>query len=203
MGADSCRNAGASHAPVRRSGPNLGVVMSDRNVVLTGFMGTGKTTVGRLVAERLGADFVDTDDVIVERHGPIPAIFAEHGEGEFRRLERDVAGELADRTGVVIATGGRLMVDAVNAQRLESTGDVFCLVASVETMLARIDTEGAGATRPLLAADDPFERITHLLAEREASYARFPQVDTDGRTPDEIAAEIIDRLRDDGTRSDG
>ncbi len=83
------------------------------NVVLTGFMATGKTTVGRLLAERLGYEFVDTDQLIEQRHGPIPAIFRESGEGEFRRLERSVADELAARRQLVISTGGRLLLDAV------------------------------------------------------------------------------------------
>jgi shikimate kinase len=87
-----------------------------RNVVLTGFMGTGKTTVGRLLAERLGYGFVDTDALIVARHGPIAEIFAGRGEGEFRRLEAEVAAELADRTGLVIATGGRMLLDHGNAE---------------------------------------------------------------------------------------
>lgn len=165
--------------------------MAARNVVLTGFMGTGKTTIGRLLAGRLGFDFVDTDAVIVERHGPIPAIFAEHGEGAFRRMERDVADELADRTGLVIATGGRMLVDAVNAERLAATGDVFCLVASIDTILVRVDADGAAATRPLLAGENVRERLEHLLAEREEAYGRFPQVDTDRRDPGEVADEII------------
>lgn len=122
--------------------------MATRNVVLTGFMGTGKTTIGRLLASRLGFEFVDTDAVIVERHGSIPAIFAERGEGAFRRMERDVADELAGRRGLVVATGGRMLVDAVNAERLGGTGDVFCLVASVDTILERVDADGAAAVRP-------------------------------------------------------
>ncbi|MCY4663604.1 MAG: hypothetical protein OXC00_02945, partial [Acidimicrobiaceae bacterium] len=77
-----------------------------KNVVLTGFMGTGKTTVGRILAEHLGFDFVDTDAVIESRAGPIPEIFERAGEPGFRELERSVARELAGRTGLVIATGG-------------------------------------------------------------------------------------------------
>jgi shikimate kinase len=159
-----------------------------RNVVLTGFMGTGKTSVGRQLAHRLGYEFVDTDQVIEERHGPIPEIFREHGEVHFRQLERDVAAELAGRSGLVVATGGRLMVDPVNAERLGATGEVFCLVADVDTIVARV-TRGA-ADRPLLAGPDVRERIAALLAERAEAYARFEQVDTDGLTPDEVATAL-------------
>lgn len=167
------------------------------NLVLTGFMGTGKTTIGRILAARLDYDFIDTDELIEQRHGPIPQIFREHGEGEFRRLEREVAAELADRDRLVIATGGRLMLDAVNAARLGATGHVVCLTASVDTILARVVADDSPVDRPLLAGDDIRGTITGLLAERGEAYARFDQVDTEGRTPDEvadvIAGEIVNR----------
>jgi shikimate kinase len=164
------------------------------NVVLTGFMGTGKSTVGRLLAERLGYEFVDTDTLIEQRHGAIPQIFREHGEGEFRRHERDVADELAERERLVISTGGRLMVDAVNAARLGSTGDVFCLTATVDTILARVTADESPVERPLLAGTDVRSTVTQLLAERAPAYAGFDQVETDTRTPIEIADEIVDRI---------
>ncbi len=169
--------------------------MVDRNVVLTGFMGTGKTTVGRVVAERLGYEFADTDAVIEARHGPIPTIFAEHGERAFRRYERDVADELADRHGLVIATGGRMMVDAVNAQRLAATGDVFCLVATIDTILERVATGDGAESRPMLAGEDVRGRIEHLLAERAEAYGAFRSIDTDGRDPAAVANEIVAFVR--------
>lgn len=165
-----------------------------RNVVLTGFMGTGKTTVGQLLAARLGYELVDTDAMIEAEHGPIPAIFGEHGEGEFRRLERELADELADRDGLVVSTGGRLMVDAVNAARLGATGDVFCLTASVDTILARITAADAVDERPLLAVDDARSRIVDLLADRATAYGRFRQIDTDARAPEAVADEIMRAL---------
>lgn len=167
---------------------------SDANVVLTGFMGTGKTTVGRLLAERLGFEFVDTDQLIEQRHGPIPAIFREHGEGEFRRIEREVADELAGRSGLVISTGGRLLLDAVNAARLGVAGHVFCLTASIDTILDRVGADGAAAERPMLAGPDVRRRITELLAERAAAYARFDQIDTEASTPSAVVDEIVTRL---------
>ncbi len=164
------------------------------NVVLTGFMGTGKTTVGRLLAERLGYEFVDTDQLIEQRHGSIPEIFRESGEGEFRRLERVVANELAERRHLVISTGGRLLLDALNAARLTATGEVFCLTASVDTILDRVASDDPAVERPLLAGGDARARITELLAERAEAYARFEQLDTEGRAPAELAAEIADRV---------
>ncbi len=162
------------------------------NIVLTGFMGTGKTTVGRLLAERLGRQFVDTDEIIEERFGPIPKIFEDLGEAAFRDMEREVARWLAATTDLVIGTGGRLMLDDEAGGALSTTGKVFCLAADVETLIARLADEAD--TRPLLAGDEASERIRALIEERREAYGRFEQVDTADRTPDEVADDIIARL---------
>ena len=168
-----------------------------RSIVLTGFMGTGKSTVGRVLAPRLGFELVDTDAVIEARHGPIPTIFAEHGEEAFRAHERELAGELAGRDGLVIATGGRMMLDPGVRAALEGA-DVVCLVASVDTILTRIAPEGPPGDRPLLAGGEPRGRVAALLAERRDGYARFTPVATDGRTPEEVAEAVVEALgRDD------
>jgi shikimate kinase len=164
-----------------------------RNVVLTGFMGTGKTTVGRILAGMLGFEFVDTDELIERRHGRIDAIFRDHGESRFREIERELSLELAEGDGRVISTGGRLLLDPVNATALTTGNRVFCLVASPDVIAARVLTEGA-PTRPLLAGADPRARIAELLAERAPGYAGFEQVATDGRSPREVAADIAERL---------
>ena len=110
--------------------------MDRPNIVLTGFMGTGKTTVGKKIAQQLAYDFVDTDELIQERAGKtVPEIFQEMGEVAFREMEAAVARELAGRQGIVISTGGRLMLDPDNAAALSSTGRVFCLVATPEDIL--------------------------------------------------------------------
>lgn len=164
------------------------------NVVLTGFMGTGKTTVGRLLAMHLGYEFVDTDAVVESRHGPIPTIFAEQGEAAFRSAERAVAADLAQRSGLVIATGGGLMLDPASAAALERSGRVFCLVASAELILQRVQADSSRVERPLLADPDPFCRISDLLSERADAYSRFPQIDTAGLEPSDVAADIAGRL---------
>jgi shikimate kinase len=163
-----------------------------RNIVLTGFMGTGKSTVGRLLAELLGYAFVDTDDLIERRHGPIARIFEISGEEAFRRMERELAAELADGARRVIATGGRMMLDPASAEALGATSRVFCLVASPETIAERVLS--SGVVRPLLAGPDPRARIAELLAERVDGYARFEQIDTDDRTPDDVVHDIAGRL---------
>jgi shikimate kinase/3-dehydroquinate synthase len=163
------------------------------NIVLTGFMGTGKTTAGRLLAERLGRPFVDTDQLIEQRTGrSIPTIFAEQGEPYFRALERVVAQALAGQTGLVIATGGRLLLDSENAAVLGRNSLIFCLTAEPEEILARLESELD--RRPLLASADPAGRVRSLLQERADRYGRFTQVNTSGQTPGEVAGEILRRL---------
>jgi shikimate kinase len=173
------------------------------NVVLTGFMGTGKSTVGRALASALDFEFVDTDAIIVERHGSISQIFERGGEGAFRQLERDTAVELAGRTRCVIATGGRFMLDEHNATVLAPSSDVFALIAEPEEIARRVLKDGI-ATRPLLAdAPDPLQRIREMVEQRRAGYAKFATVKTDGRAADEIVREIVARRRTQSNESEG
>lgn len=162
-----------------------------RNIVLTGFMGTGKTTVGRVVAERLGRVFVDTDELIESRHGAIADIFEQLGEESFRDLERALARRLGERRGLVIATGGGMMLDERCAASLSPCSDAVCLTADAETVLARVGGPGA-STRPLLACGDARARVLRLLEERASGYARFRAVKTDGLTPAEVAGAVIE-----------
>ncbi|MAU00956.1 MAG: shikimate kinase [Anaerolineaceae bacterium] len=156
-------------------------------------MGTGKTTVGKLLAERLKRPFIDTDALIVARDGrSIADIFAQDGEAAFRAWERTVALELAQRQGLVIATGGWLMLDKENAAALSGSGQVFCLTAVPQTILARVQDD---TKRPLLDVPNPAERIALLLEARREGYGRFPQIATDGRTADQVTEEIIHALQ--------
>ena len=166
---------------------------AERNLVLTGFMGTGKTTVGRILADRLGYGFIDTDELIESRAGPIPEIFEREGEEAFREMERSVTRELADRSGLVIATGGRMMLDPECAACLEPVSDVVCLTAEADTVVLRA-TGPAAVPRPLLDAPDAPARVRELLIERAGGYARFASVDTEGRSPDEVADAVMARL---------
>lgn len=164
----------------------------EQNLVLTGFMGTGKTTVGYELANKLGMEFVDTDELIETRHGPISRIFAERGEGEFRAIEREIARELGAKTGLVIATGGRMILDPENFKALSQNGRIFCLVATPEEIHYRIVNDETRRDRPLLQVEDPQERIIELMFERQDDYGRFPQLATDHAGPGVIADEVAE-----------
>jgi shikimate kinase len=151
-------------------------------------MGTGKTTVGRLVAERMGFDFVDTDDMIALRHGAISDIFSSLGEDAFRGFERDVAAELGARHGLVISTGGHFMLDEANVAAL-SEARTFCLTAAPALIVERVMADSA--TRPLLAGGEPVQRVKELLAARRAGYAQFVQIPTDHCDPGGVADMVV------------
>lgn len=164
-----------------------------RNLVITGFMATGKTAVGRAVAERLGRPFVDMDAEIERRAGKlIPRIFEEEGEAAFRRLEAALCAELASQQGLVIATGGGTLVDPGNCARMLETSTVVCLSCHVEEILRRLRHEG-DPERPLLRGTDLRTRVESLLAERSPAYAAIPwQLDTTGQSVEEIAGRICE-----------
>ena len=165
--------------------------MSRPNIILTGFMATGKTTVGKLLAKQLDYEFVDTDELIVERTGQTVAeIFREKGEAEFRRMESEIARELGEKEGFVVSTGGRLMLDPANAEALGSRGRVFCLVATPDEILRRVESDRQ-VRRPLLEVANPIERIVELMQQRKEDYGRFPQMVTSAKTPDEVTRNLI------------
>lgn len=163
------------------------------NIVLTGFMGTGKSSVGKLLADLLGWHWVDSDMVIESRYGPISEIFRNDGEEAFRALERELAAELATQSGNVVSTGGRLMLDPENMRTLGSVSQVFCLDASAGEIVRRVSQDGV--VRPLVAGDHPADRVRDLLLERDAQYKQFEQVGTEGLTVEEVAQEIFARIQ--------
>ncbi len=167
---------------------------SPRHLVLTGFMGTGKSTVGRMVAKQMNRSFVDTDGLIAGRHGSIREIFETRGEAGFRELERVTATQLARTTiGLVIATGGRTLLDDEIADAFSESGRIFCLAASLDTVTERL-LRGNLSRRPLLAGDDPRGRIAALYEERAPQYAVFEQVPTDRRSHRDVALDIVTRF---------
>lgn len=164
------------------------------NIVLTGFMGTGKTTVGRLLAERLGRPFVDMDAEIERRFGQsIPEIFARQGEVAFRQAEAALAAELAHRSGLVIATGGGALLAARTRRALGANSILIELQAAPEAIVERL--RNSTAQRPLLAGPNPLKRLHTLYARRQATYRALPyHVDTTGRSPHEVVEAILTLL---------
>ena len=164
--------------------------MLPANIILTGFMATGKSTLGRLLAKRLGYHFVDTDAEIEKRTGMrIDRIFASQGEAVFRNLEKQLVRELAAGQEQVIATGGGLVMNPDNVTALEKNGRIVCLTATPEDILARANTQRQ--TRPLLNSPDPQQRIAELLAERTPVYRQFPQLDTSRLSREELVESLL------------
>jgi 3-dehydroquinate synthase len=163
-------------------------------IVLTGFMGAGKTSVGRELSRMLGYPFVDTDVLIEEREGmPIALIFRERGEEYFRRVERSVVQEVSGMVDAVIATGGGVIKDRGNVRNLSRRGVLVWLRAEPKIILRRVMSEGG--TRPLLNVKEPLKEIMKLLSGREGLYMKSDMaVDTDYITPGEAAEEIIEKL---------
>jgi len=163
------------------------------NIVFTGMMGTGKTAVGRYLAEQLKVPFYDLDELIEKESGlDIPAIFREQGEAAFRTLEREVVSRLSQVSGCIIATGGGTIVDPENLRRLREQGEIICLTASPERILERV----AGLEhRPLLWHTDKLERIREVLRIRDPVYAQVGEpIDTTHMSIEEVAAQVLARV---------
>lgn len=168
-------------------------------IVLIGFMGTGKSSLGKLLARKLNFTFIDTDALIEERQGrSISAIFATDGEPFFRQLERELAGELALIQEAVISTGGGFPLNPENIQVLRQDGFIVALTATPEVIYQRIKNE---THRPLLAQTDPLNRIATLLKTRAAVYQNSDlTLDTTHRTLEAMAAEVMAEVRNRGVR---
>lgn len=165
------------------------------NVAIFGFMGVGKSSVGRRVAEALGMEFVDLDETIVADAGmEIPSIFRERGEKGFRELEKEATRMIAARDGVVIACGGGTVLDEDNLEALRRNSKMILLTADPETILRRVEADGD--TRPLLSAEEKVKPIARLLGQRMPRYleASDKVVDTSGKTQAQVAREIIEYL---------
>ena len=169
--------------------PGRGSDGDHRNIVLTGFMGTGKSAVGREVARLLGWEFVDMDEVIEARAGKtIPEIFEQQGEATFRRMEADLCAELAQESRIVISTGGGALVSEANYQTMASHGLVVCLDCDLDEIWRRL---AASTHRPMLYADDRRARIEELLVTRQPAYDRIPLRVDSGQMEIRPAAERI------------
>lgn len=164
------------------------------NIFLTGFMGCGKTSVGHVLAQRLGWTFVDLDQVIVEEAGQaISEIFARHGEPFFRELESRMLVRVAAQSGQVVSTGGGAVIARANRAVMRQYGRIVNLTASVETIVQRVS---GNSERPLLANDASPDRIRTMLAAREEFYADADlRIDTTGKGIATVADQVIDSLK--------
>ena len=164
------------------------------NIALIGFMGTGKTSVGRLVAEQLHFDFLDTDEMIQTATGKtINDIFARDGEAAFRELEEKVVEELAHRKRLVISTGGGLPTNPGNLASLKTHALVVCLWASPEKIWERVKNQ---THRPLLHDPDPQKKICALLAAREQFYKQADVLlNTELRSLREVAQQVVHQFQ--------
>ncbi len=164
--------------------------MNKRNIILLGFMGTGKSTVGRLVAGRLGRTFVDMDDEIELRAGKkISQIFSEDGEARFRGMEQNLVRELAGKENLVIAGGGGIVLNPQNLGEFERTGMLICLTADPEALYRRV---ADARHRPLLEGGDKRAKLIALFEKRKPLYdAMKNRIDTSSLTAEAVADEVI------------
>jgi len=168
------------------------------NIVLIGFMGTGKTAVGQVLATRLRLKLIEVDTIIAKTAGKsIPDIFKEDGEIYFRELEIKAIKKAATGKKQVIACGGGVVLNTINIDRLGATGVIVNLVASPEVIVKRIAKDGI--TRPLINVEQPEERIRELIKFREPFYDRATDftINTSKLNIDTVTDKIIDRLEND------
>jgi shikimate kinase len=167
------------------------------NIALIGFMGTGKTAVGQLLAKKLGRKFIELDSLIEQKAGKsIPEIFQQDGEIAFRELEIGVTKEVAEKKNAVIACGGGLVLNKINIDRLRKESIMVYLTASPRVILKRVS--GEEGSRPLLEVDDPDLIIRELLRFRKPFYERAADitVNTSKLSISAVAEEIIEKLKE-------
>lgn len=169
--------------------------IAGKAIVLIGFMGCGKSTIGKQLAEAFGYEFLDMDELIEKHEGTtISEIFATKGEAYFRNLETQaISGQLSDLRNKIISTGGGMPISPANHRPLKECGKVVYLKVSPETVLERLKHD---TTRPLLQREDKEEAVRSLMAEREPVYTRLADVTivTDGKSVERIVEEILTAL---------
>lgn len=169
------------------------------NIVLIGFRGTGKTTIGKKLAARLGWEFADSDDLIEERgKRSIREIFEKEGEPYFRKVEKETIAELAKRDSLVIAAGGGAVLDADNVRNLKQNGKLVLLTADAGTIHRRISgAKRSKLQRPALTSLDERPEIEHLLAKRKPYYESAADliVESDSNSVSKVVEEILGYVR--------
>lgn len=181
-------------------------------LILTGFMATGKSSVGPIIAKRLGWEFMDSDTMIVARaKKPVAQIFVDDGEAQFRKFEREAVARLAGDLRrcpqchgpfpSVISTGGGVLIDESNCDALKRAGVIICLTARPEVLAARIDRSKTKRPKLTESGKSTLDRVTELMSERADAYARADaQVDTSDLTADQVAALVLDAFSEHAAR---
>lgn len=161
-----------------------------KNIVIVGFMGTGKTVVAKGLAEKLNRDFLELDGIIEGKEGmSIREIFEKKGEAYFRKIEKEAVKEAAKKQGLVISAGGGAIIDEENFRNLKRNGTIICLEASPDVILKR--TKG-NTCRPLLNVGDPKKRIEELLKKRKPYYKKVDfRIDTDNLKIEQVVEKIM------------
>lgn len=168
-----------------------------KNIILTGFMGAGKSTVGKILSLKLGVDFYDTDELIAEKAKmTITDIFLQRGEKYFRDMETEIVKQIGAKAPgtCVVATGGGVVLRAENVTALKENGWIVYLEVSPREVYRRLKDN---KERPLLAGEEPLKKIEELMAERRPFYQRAAnlRVKAEGKRPSEIADEILTSLK--------
>lgn len=168
--------------------------MKKSNIVLTGFMGAGKSTVGKLLARKMNLNLVDTDEEIEKKTGmSIPEIFEKFGEGKFREIEAEVVKEVSKLSKTIIVTGGGVVLKKENINELRKRGMVVYLHAEPEVVYSRIKED---KSRPLLQSGNPLKRIKELMEFRKPFYKNYDiKVDTSDLSVEEVVDKIIKSVK--------
>jgi len=164
------------------------------NIIITGFMGTGKSVVAKQLACKLKMEFIDMDRIIEEGQSmSVADIFVGYGENYFREQENKLVKELSQKENTVIATGGGTLLSSDNARTLGQRGQIICLYADSQTIYNRVNKKN---NRPLLKGEDVLSEINRLLEERKKAYNNFTiKIDTTNLSVQEVADKIITLLR--------
>lgn len=166
--------------------------MQKDNVILTGMMGSGKTSVGKALSKILECDFYDLDEIIEKKHGSISKIFKEKGENYFRQIEQEEIENFLGKNNFVLSLGGGAVLREKNLEILKKIGRIFYLSAQSDTIYERIKEQN---NRPLLNVENPKEEIEKILSQRLQKYKKAgEEVKTDKKEIDEIAREIYERI---------
>ena len=165
-----------------------------KNIILTGFMGTGKTAVGKELSRLLAMTLIDVDtEVEKSQKMTINEIFKEFGEQRFREIETGMIKTVSENRKVIISTGGGAVLKQENMDILRENGIIVCLTATPDTILQRTSNN---SDRPLLQVENPFKKINDLLQARKPYYEKADiMIDTEDKTPLQIAEEIIEKVK--------